>query len=696
MRFTETNRLWRHLPLLLGEFALGSAALAAVTLTVDEPRYEFLVHLALLLGLGVSALGIARKRLYALPGAVVMVTALFCYFARNYQVGPIALFFPPEVAGHQDLVLAGLVGWFLVAFSCWQSGRHNLIFLVVCGLATFGLTATVNLNSEMLVAFAAFMCAAVFCWGYEQFLDLDERLATIGQTNPARWLDMARGQLSVALLVGLLTLSIGGILGSGAYQVSPNLYAKMAERAYGWNVTPGRNNIFNSFTSAFRVGSGPVRLSPIPVMQVAADHAARWRGMVYDYYDGHGWSRTARGGYGLLAAGERLQVPSGLIPPMKSFATNRQAFKILNHSAQIFGSAQPLWMQPQSPLPPRFGPFPSAHPAVDPYGCLSWSGGDFGATNEYTVFSQEPGGSPAALRVAPADYSPAELQPYLQIPARTKLALDPLVRQITADASNRYDKVAALEAYLEQTCLYSMGAPATPAKEDAVAWFVSHSQRGACDLFSSSLAVMSRLAGVPARVATGYASGEYDPEAGYFLVKGTDAHAWTEIYFEGYGWVTFDATPAATYEEQSIGDLFTGGHWRLGLERTVHRIVVWCLVALVLLLAVGALVDPIAAWRRVLTRKPQTPLARVTAEYHTFYTLLLRRARLEVSPALTPQEAMAAVVQALPPDPRLDRRRLMELNQRFYRVRYSDDVPYAELAGLREELAAMRKRLRRR
>lgn len=696
MQFTENNRLWRSLPLLLGELALGSAALASITLTVEEPRYEFLVYLALLLGLGVSALGIGRKRVYALPGAIMMVAAFVLYFARHYLIGILAIFFPPEIAGHEDLVLAALVGWFLVAFACWQATRPNLIFMIVCGLAMFGLTATVNLNSEMLVAFAIFMCAAVFCWGYEQFLDLDDRLAAVGQTNPARWLDIARGQLSVALLVGVLTVGFGGLLGSGAYRVSPNLYAKMAQRAYGWDISRGRENLFNSFTSTFRVGGGPVRLSPLPVMEVAADHASRWRGMVYDYYDGHGWSRTARGGYGLLQLDERYAVPSGLIPPMKSFSSNRQAFKILNHSAQIFGSAQPLWMQPQSPLPQGFGQFRPPHPAVDPYGCLSWASGDSGGSSEYLVLSHEPTADAATLRAVPEDYSAPELQPYLQVPARTKLALDPLVRQVTAGAATPYDKVEALKAYLEQTCLYSLAAPATPAKEDAVEWFVTHSQRGACDLFSSSLAVLSRIAGVPARVATGYASGEYNADGGYFLVKGTDAHAWTEVYFDGYGWVTFDPTPAGTYEQQSLADLFTGGHWRLGMERTLHRVLVYGILALILLIALGALVDPVSIWRRMLTRKPQTPLGRLSAEYHSFYTLLLRRSRLEVSAALTPQEAMAAIMEGLPPDPRLDRRRLMDLNARFYRVRYSDDVPYTELASLREDLAAVRKRMRRR
>ena len=696
MRFTDTNRLWRALPLLVGEFVLGTAALASITMTVDEPRYELLVHLALLLGLCVSAVGIGRKRAYVLPGAVTMLTALLFYYGRHCPFAVISVFFPPEIAGHEDLVLAALVGWFLVAFGVWQTTRQNMIFMIVSGLAVFGLTATVNLNSEMLVAFAIFMCAAVFCWGYEQFLDLDERLATAGQPNPARWPDMARGQLSVALLVGLLTLCVGGLLGTGAYQVTPNLYAKMAQRAYGWSVNSGRESLFNSFTSSFRVGSGPVRLSPIPVMEVSADHAERWRGMSYDYYDGHGWSRTARGGENLVQSGNTFQVPAAWLPPVKSFATNRQSFRIMNHSPLIFGAAQPVWMQVRSGLPAGYGPFRSPRPSVDAYGCLSWSSGDTGASSEYTVFSQEPSAAAAALRAAPEAASSEELEAYLQVPVQTKLALAPLVRQVTAGATTAYDKVEALKRYLEQTCLYSMGAPATPAAEDAVDWFVRHSQRGACDLFSSSLAILSRLAGVPARVATGYASGEYDPDVGAFVVKGTDAHAWTEVYFKGYGCVTFDATPAGTYEQQSLADLFAGGHWRLGLDRTLHRLVLYALLTLILLLALGAVVDPLALWRRLFARPPRTPLARLSAEYQAFYRLLLRRSRLEVADTLTPQEAMAAVVETLPSASPLDRRLLLELNERFYRVRYSAEVPYAEVASLSTDLARARRVVRKR
>jgi hypothetical protein len=79
---------------------------------------------------------------------------------------------------------------------------------------------------------------------------------------------------------------------------------------------------------------------------------------------------------------------------------------------------------------------------------------------------------------------------------------------------------------------------------DAVEYFLFEQRRGYCEQFSSSLAVMARSLGIPARVATGYAPGEYNPFTGYYDVRASDAHAWVEVYFPGYGWSTFDPTPS--------------------------------------------------------------------------------------------------------------------------------------------------------
>jgi hypothetical protein len=66
---------------------------------------------------------------------------------------------------------------------------------------------------------------------------------------------------------------------------------------------------------------------------------------------------------------------------------------------------------------------------------------------------------------------------------------------------------------------------------------------GYCQHFAGAAALLLRLAGVPARMVSGFATGV--PRRGRFEVRDVDAHAWIEVYFEGYGWVPFNPTPAA-------------------------------------------------------------------------------------------------------------------------------------------------------
>src|SRR3954471_22139144 len=69
------------------------------------------------------------------------------------------------------------------------------------------------------------------------------------------------------------------------------------------------------------------------------------------------------------------------------------------------------------------------------------------------------------------------------------------------------------------------------------------------------MALMLRMAGIPARVATGFTPGGYSTRHKAWIVRDTDAHAWVEVWFDAYGWVTFDPTPAATPARSQIAAL---------------------------------------------------------------------------------------------------------------------------------------------
>lgn len=672
----------------------GGAALSALTMSVNEPLFELLITLALIAGTVTSALGIRRGRLFILPGAALMLLSLTMFVFRFIPSPAISLFYPPEVLGHEDQVLAAMVCWLLVAFSFWQSSRANLIFLIVSGLAIFGLMGTVNLNLEMRLAFAVFVLGAVFCWSYEQFLDVDDRLEASGQGRIPNWLEMARGHVSIAVLVGLLTFGVGSAVGTGVYSVSPNVYARMAREVYGWSPARNDNRGFNSFRSEFDVATGPVRLMPVPVMRVRADHAALWRGRVYDYYNGRGWSRQTEHIKPMSFDGMQFRAPREFVQPVKYWQEHVQRVTLEGVGGPLLASAQPdaLLIKRTEQLNPYWGDGGGrAEPGMDSYGCVTSAGRH---VREYEVTSREPLVEPTLLQRAPAEYSQKIRTQYLEVPAGTQAALGATVNSIVGGLTNPYDRVAALQQFLQEEMAYSLAAPALPKGEDAAAWFVLKSKRGACDIFATSLAVMARMSGVPARVATGYQSGRYDPHDGVFIVKGTDAHAWAEIYFPGHGWVPFDPQAETQLDELSLTEMLGRGQWHWAARVLGKRLGTAAIVLLLVLIAAAAVVDPLRFVRRGLGARHASPLQRLSREYRDLYQALLRRNGFSPSPALTPQEAMQENLQALARRG-VDSELLHGLNERFYNLRYAPEAPEREIEAMRLEIRRLRRRLRR-
>jgi transglutaminase-like putative cysteine protease len=76
--------------------------------------------------------------------------------------------------------------------------------------------------------------------------------------------------------------------------------------------------------------------------------------------------------------------------------------------------------------------------------------------------------------------------------------------------------------------------------------FLFDARQGYCQQYSGAMALLLRMAGIPARVTTGFSTGATDTKTGEYVVRDFDAHSWVEAFYPGYGWVTFDPTPAAS------------------------------------------------------------------------------------------------------------------------------------------------------
>lgn len=143
-------------------------------------------------------------------------------------------------------------------------------------------------------------------------------------------------------------------------------------------------------------------------------------------------------------------------------------------------------------------------------------------------------------------------QQYLQLPP-----LDPrvaaLALQLTRNAPSVYEKAAAIERYLQTQYGYTLEMAVSPDPSvDPITYFLFTRKRGHCEYFASAMALMLRTQGVPSRVVNGFRGGQFNDISGSFIVRARDAHTWVEAFIPGFGWTTFDPTPAADAVPQNF------------------------------------------------------------------------------------------------------------------------------------------------
>jgi transglutaminase-like putative cysteine protease len=151
---------------------------------------------------------------------------------------------------------------------------------------------------------------------------------------------------------------------------------------------------------------------------------------------------------------------------------------------------------------------------------------------------------PDALRAAGRQYSPSiDEATYLQLPTLDD-RIPKLAREIASRASTPYDQASAIEIYLRTRFGYTLQQP-DPPPADPLANFLFRRQAGHCEYFATAMTVLVRTLGIPARYVNGFLPGEYNDVGDSYIVRGSDAHSWVEVYFPGHGWIPFDPTPPA-------------------------------------------------------------------------------------------------------------------------------------------------------
>ncbi len=419
---------------------------------------------------------------------------------------------------------------FVGSFALARTGRpwESILLTGAC------LTINVSLAlSPLLLDLIVFTLCALVLMVRLHIVALQERweLRNIQPSGEMDW-RVLRGGLTwttVLVIMALVTPRVGAadVLDT-AFNAFENPYQHIEtewQRFFAGVSGPSRLRGV-SFSDAIRLGQSP-NLGESVVMTVESTQGHFWRAITYDFYTGQGWrsteaDRVDRVSADQFAKREKLDVTFDVQEPFGN---------------RLFGANEPV----KASVPAQFltgedRSFSDGIRAFDQHQALA----------RYTVTSYVSAADKGALRRAPTAIPDAVKRTYLQIPSTLPRRVRDLAFQIVAGKENAYDRAEAIESYLRTTYHYAPVVRPPPPGKDPVDYFLFDLKEDFCEYFATSMVMMLREVGVPARMVEGFTAGTFDPDAGHYVVKQVNAHAWVEGYIPGYGWIEFEPTPSET------------------------------------------------------------------------------------------------------------------------------------------------------
>lgn len=272
-----------------------------------------------------------------------------------------------------------------------------------------------------------------------------------------------------------------------------------------------------------------------------------WRGRVYDHYVNGQWSDSPASNLTFQPKESDLQIPNS---DNRSEALLQFTVQFTSQSL-IYAPSQPVWVdQPGTIL--------ATQTDTKLNDVLSWeSTTAIQNGRRYQVRAQIANPNVLQLRSAGTVYPQWIKDRYLEIPENIKPDIQDLAQKVSGAQDNPFDKASAITNYLRANIQYTTSLPAPPENLDPVLWVLLDYKKGFCNYYASAEVLMLRAVGIPARMAVGFAQGEY--QNGAYIVRQRDAHAWPEVYFPSIGWVEFEPTVSQDALERPLPSTQTNG-----------------------------------------------------------------------------------------------------------------------------------------
>lgn len=418
--------------------------------------------------------------------------------------------------------------------------RGKAFWSIALGILIFG-TQWAWYYNKSETYFAAYLVLAFALWILGQAARRDAGWLSSGRrvgykshiTTPIAWVLIAA--MVAAILPSEFSPLDLGALGQSIQNTFPIL-KKM--RGAGVGAFGGRFSLRGTgFSPTMGALGGPVELDHSLALQLTSPRrlteTAYLRGATYAEYDGASWQPGESRDVQIPTDGV---LPSGYFTDVMLEDVTVKITPAVNMGQTLFNLLEPKKVDA---LNTTF--------TLDTDGNL-WAKRAVNKGTPYQITSRVPLYSAEQIRLLSTSSPSDSFAQYLQRPATMPRRVTDLANSITATHEHPFDKAVALEAYL-RGFEYDLNVSAAPAGRDFVDYFLFDLQRGYCTYYATAMAIMLREVGIPSRLVEGFAvpaslDTSTDAQGGLvYDVLNSQAHAWVEAYFPGYGWVTFEPTP---------------------------------------------------------------------------------------------------------------------------------------------------------
>ncbi|MBX0327899.1 transglutaminase-like domain-containing protein [Oscillochloris sp. ZM17-4] len=456
-----------------------------------------------------------------------------------------------------------LLCWALAYGSAWMVFRRGWVWRSLTVNAALALINYTYVLPKPNAPFFVFLAAALLLLVHQNIThrqaQWDAQQIEYPDLLPVRFL------WSAAVVCGLLILITATIPGNITVDRATRTWEALSrpfklarerwEDAFATlNAPPGAGS--GAFTARSAQLGGSRRLNDGLVMSVRSTDFDYWRAVAFDKYSDGRWQNTtgeqARATLG-ASTPEQARTPFDAGAPIPVGDTVRrhvvtETFTLAQDRSDgllfVGGTARALSL----PTLVEHNYLRAGTQATPNYDdtALIVTKDDLRAGKVYTVTALVSRADVQSLRAAGTDYPTWVRERYLQLPDSITARTRERAAQIIANAGARtpYDEAVAIQDYL-RTFRYNESIPAPPPGAEPVDWFLFTQREGYCDYYASSMVMMLRSLGVPARWVQGYAGGVFDVERAIYEVREDVAHSWPEVYFPGFGWERFEPTPAS-------------------------------------------------------------------------------------------------------------------------------------------------------